>query len=175
MGHSRPLFFFMFVFSTFNHVWYKFSKDWIRTTDPWYWKRPLCQLSHNHFPGNSLSGQRILRQKLLRGPTCQLVSSSARQLNRQFESKYLIIFPKISLKTEGTSPACQKNNYFFIAFISLSFEIKLLKKVQKKFFVFDWMARAASCCWCWCSANFLEWLLINLTSYLQQLFLIHLS
>ena len=50
----------------------------------------------------------------------QLVSSSARQLNRQFESKYLIIFPKISLKTEGTSPACQKNNYFFIAFISLS-------------------------------------------------------
>ena len=28
----------------------KFADDWIRTTDLWYWKRPLYQLSHNHCP-----------------------------------------------------------------------------------------------------------------------------
>ena len=26
-----------------------FADDWIRTTDLWCWKRPLYQLSHNHF------------------------------------------------------------------------------------------------------------------------------
>ena len=26
-----------------------FAYDWIRTVDLWYWKRPLYQLSHNHF------------------------------------------------------------------------------------------------------------------------------
>ena len=25
-----------------------FANDWIRTTDLWYWKQPLYQLSHNH-------------------------------------------------------------------------------------------------------------------------------
>ena len=27
-----------------------FADDWIRTSDLWYLKRPLYQLSHNHFP-----------------------------------------------------------------------------------------------------------------------------
>ena len=27
-----------------------FADDWIWTADLWYWKRPLYQLSHNHFP-----------------------------------------------------------------------------------------------------------------------------
>ena len=27
-----------------------FADDWIRTADLWHWKRPLYQLSHNHFP-----------------------------------------------------------------------------------------------------------------------------
>ena len=27
-----------------------FANDWIRTADLWYRKRPLYQLSHNHFP-----------------------------------------------------------------------------------------------------------------------------
>ena len=26
-----------------------FANDWIRTAYLWYWKRPLYQLSHNHF------------------------------------------------------------------------------------------------------------------------------
>ena len=27
-----------------------FADDWIRTTDLWYWKQLLYQLSHNHCP-----------------------------------------------------------------------------------------------------------------------------
>ena len=27
-----------------------FANDWIQTADLWYQKRPLYQLSHNHFP-----------------------------------------------------------------------------------------------------------------------------
>ena len=53
MGHSRPLFFFILVFSiqlTVN-VQNKFlADDWIRTADLWNWKRPLYQLSHYHCP-----------------------------------------------------------------------------------------------------------------------------
>ena len=26
-----------------------FADDWIQTTDLWYWKQPIYQLSHNHF------------------------------------------------------------------------------------------------------------------------------
>ena len=29
---------------------YKFANDWSQTADLWYQKRPLYQLSHNHFP-----------------------------------------------------------------------------------------------------------------------------
>ena len=25
-----------------------FANDWIRTSDLWFWKQPLYQLSHNH-------------------------------------------------------------------------------------------------------------------------------
>ena len=57
MGHSRPLFFFIFhLFNTqltvYNNcsILINFADDWIRTADLWYWKRPLYQLSHNHFP-----------------------------------------------------------------------------------------------------------------------------
>ena len=28
----------------------KFANDWIRTTDLWYRKQPLNQVSHNHCP-----------------------------------------------------------------------------------------------------------------------------
>ena len=27
-----------------------FADEWIRTTDLWFWKRPLYQLSRNHWP-----------------------------------------------------------------------------------------------------------------------------
>ena len=27
----------------------KFADDWIWATDLWYWKHPLCQLSHNQY------------------------------------------------------------------------------------------------------------------------------
>ena len=27
-----------------------FADEWIRTTDFWFWKRPLYQLSRNHWP-----------------------------------------------------------------------------------------------------------------------------
>ena len=27
-----------------------FANDWIPTADLWYWKQPLYQLSHNHYP-----------------------------------------------------------------------------------------------------------------------------
>ena len=43
------LFLFIFVFSMqIFHL--KIADDWIRTAHLWYWKRPLYQLSHNHFP-----------------------------------------------------------------------------------------------------------------------------
>ena len=55
MGHSWPLFLY-FVISiqlTVNKCFlYKFANDWIRTVDLWYWKLPLCQLSHNHCPND---------------------------------------------------------------------------------------------------------------------------
>ena len=46
-------FFFIFVFSiklTVNNCSINFADDWIRTVDLWYQKRPLYQLSHNHWP-----------------------------------------------------------------------------------------------------------------------------
>ena len=48
------LFFFIFVFSIqlAVNVQLIFAGDWIRTTDLWNRKRPLDQLSHNHFPIN---------------------------------------------------------------------------------------------------------------------------
>ena len=53
MDHSLPLF---LDFRLFNTVDSKqtfninFANDWIRTTDLWYHKQPLYQLSHNHCP-----------------------------------------------------------------------------------------------------------------------------
>ena len=40
---------------TVNMFIINFTIGWIRTTDLWYWKRPLCQLSHNQCPQRSLS------------------------------------------------------------------------------------------------------------------------
>ena len=51
MGHSRPLFFIFRLFYkqlTVNKCSIKVADDWIRTWVLWYWKRPLCQLRHNH-------------------------------------------------------------------------------------------------------------------------------
>ena len=52
MGHSRQLF---SLFLSFQYSWQyignkKFANDWIRTADLWSPKRPLYQLSHNHYP-----------------------------------------------------------------------------------------------------------------------------
>ena len=52
-GPFPASFFFIFVFSTVNSKYVKFKNladDWIQTADLWYWKQPLCQLSHNHCP-----------------------------------------------------------------------------------------------------------------------------
>ena len=50
LGLSRPLFFFIFVFSIQLIVHINFADDWIRTADLWFRKRLLYQLRHNHFP-----------------------------------------------------------------------------------------------------------------------------
>ena len=47
------LFFFIFTFSiqlTIGKLMFiiKFAHDWIQTADFWYYKQPLCPLSHNH-------------------------------------------------------------------------------------------------------------------------------
>ena len=47
------LFFFIFVFSiqlTVNKCSIKFPDDWIRTSDFWYQKQTLYQLTQNHYP-----------------------------------------------------------------------------------------------------------------------------
>ena len=57
MGHSRPLFVFFRLFNSSQCIcslWNN-ADDWIRTTDLWHWKRPLCRLSYNHSPILSLS------------------------------------------------------------------------------------------------------------------------
>ena len=49
MGQSRPLFLYFRLFNIqLTNIQYKyiFADDWIRTTDLWYQKRPLYQLSH---------------------------------------------------------------------------------------------------------------------------------
>ena len=35
---------------TVNKCSIRVANDWIRTRVLWYWKRPLCQLRHNHCP-----------------------------------------------------------------------------------------------------------------------------
>ena len=40
-----------------------FAKDWIRTVDIWYRKRPLNQLSHNHFPNSILYFVKLLKSR----------------------------------------------------------------------------------------------------------------
>ena len=54
VGHSRPLFIYFRLFSTVNKQMFNinFANDWSRTIDLWYWKWPLYQLSHNHFPSS---------------------------------------------------------------------------------------------------------------------------
>ena len=57
MGHSRPLFLYFrlsYKQLTVNKCSIKVANDWIRTRVLWYWKRPLCQLRHNHCPNLSL-------------------------------------------------------------------------------------------------------------------------
>ena len=49
LGHFRPLFPLFLTFQQFINFIKNFADDWIRTWDLWYLKRPLCQLSHNHF------------------------------------------------------------------------------------------------------------------------------
>ena len=43
----------------------KFFDDWIRTADLWCWKRPICQLSHNHHYPISLQLKCEIRATLL--------------------------------------------------------------------------------------------------------------
>ena len=50
IGPFPASFFFIFVFSIQLIVHINFADDWIRTADLWFWKRPLYQLRHNHFP-----------------------------------------------------------------------------------------------------------------------------
>ena len=53
MGHSEAVFYFISVFSiqlTVNKCSINFADDWIRTTDLWYRKQPLYQLSRNLCP-----------------------------------------------------------------------------------------------------------------------------
>ena len=53
MGYSRPLFLYFRLFCkqlTVNKCSIKVADDWIQTRVLWYWKRPLCQLRHNHCP-----------------------------------------------------------------------------------------------------------------------------
>ena len=61
------LFLFIFVFSIqliINKCSINFADDWSRTADLWYRKRPLYQLSHNHFPNEySLVRMKPLRKK----------------------------------------------------------------------------------------------------------------
>ena len=52
-GPFPASFLFIFVFSIqliINKCSINFADDWSRTADLWYRKRPLYQLSHNHFP-----------------------------------------------------------------------------------------------------------------------------
>ena len=51
VGHSRPLFIYFCLFNTVDNKQIfniNFANDLIQTSDLWYWKRPLYQLSHNH-------------------------------------------------------------------------------------------------------------------------------
>ena len=53
MGHSRYLFLYFRLFYTqlkVNKCSIKVADDWIWTWVLWYWRRPLCQLRHNHCP-----------------------------------------------------------------------------------------------------------------------------
>ena len=55
MGHSRPLLIYFRLFNTVDSKQVKnvntnFANDRIQTADLWFQKRPLYQLSHNHFP-----------------------------------------------------------------------------------------------------------------------------
>ena len=55
IGYSRPLFFFIFVFSIQLRVFnINVADDRIRTADLWCQKRPFYQLSHNHCPHYSV-------------------------------------------------------------------------------------------------------------------------
>ena len=61
------LFIFIFVFSiqlTVYNCSINFADDWIWTADLWYWKRPLCQLSHNHCPLYSKDFQKAFFLKM---------------------------------------------------------------------------------------------------------------
>ena len=52
MGHSRHLFLYFDLFNSWHCLCSlkNFADDWIRTSDLWVRKQPLCQLSHNNCP-----------------------------------------------------------------------------------------------------------------------------
>ena len=52
MGHSRHLFLYFDLFNSWHCLCSLkiFADDWIRTSDLWVRKQPLCQLSHNNCP-----------------------------------------------------------------------------------------------------------------------------
>ena len=105
VGHSRPLFIYFCLFNTVdskqvNIFNINFADDWIWTADLWYWKQPLYQLSHNHFPNRhivatlisfSLEGPRLEREHfyweniLVFGAdfTCQILMPKSKSSRRK--------------------------------------------------------------------------------------------
>ena len=76
MGHSRPLFLYFRLFYkqlTVNKCSIKVADDWIRTRILWYWKRPLCQLRHNHCPRDFLECKNLIQEteSNTRGGVCE--------------------------------------------------------------------------------------------------------
>lgn len=68
-SHSRPFSLLLYLhysweLTNFNKI---FADDWIRTADPWCWKRPLWQLSTNHCPKNIFVTQQQARPNLCNG------------------------------------------------------------------------------------------------------------
>ena len=75
-----------------------FADDWIQTTDLWYPKQKLCQLSHNHCPNDLMfecnNGQLtmcFICSQSYKAPTIlRLYSRNCKQFTRKYESKVVI-------------------------------------------------------------------------------------
>ena len=87
LGHFRPLFaiFTSFQQLTVNMFIINLANEWIRTAELWYWKRPLCQLSHNHFPRFPFCFLSILKWTIRRRLNCK-------KLTHLFQPKNPITF-----------------------------------------------------------------------------------